>query len=277
MSRYRFVFPVLLSLGAVAGPPVAFGQVAIGVNITIAPPELPVYVQPPIPEAGYIWTPGYWAYGSDGYYWVPGTWVQPPEPGLLWTPSWWGWNNGVYAFNQGYWGPTVGFYGGVNYGYGYGGNGYQGGYWNHGAFFYNRSVNNVTNVHITNVYNRTVINNTTNRVSFNGGQGGISARPTPQQEAYAHAQHTAPTPLQTRHQQAAAGNHDLLASVNHGRPAIAATSRPAAFPGPGVVPARNAPAAARAGAPGPAIAPHGTTPTRPGTSPALRPAGETGH
>ncbi len=192
MSRYRFVLPVLLSLGAVAGPSAAFGQLAIGVSITIAPPPLPIYVQPVIPAPGYIWTPGYWAYGPDGYYWVPGTWVQPPQVGLLWTPGWWGWNNGIYAFNGGYWGPTVGFYGGINYGYGYGGNGYQGGYWNHGAFYYNRGVNNVGNVHITNVYNRTVINNTTTHVSFNGGQGGIAARPTAEQEAYAHAQHTRP-------------------------------------------------------------------------------------
>jgi hypothetical protein len=49
---------------------------------------LPVYDQPPIPEPGYIWTPGYWAWDDDsGYYWVPGTWVLPPEPALLWTPA----------------------------------------------------------------------------------------------------------------------------------------------------------------------------------------------
>ena len=34
------------------------------VSITIAPPVLPVYVQPAIPAPGYIWTPGYWAYGD---------------------------------------------------------------------------------------------------------------------------------------------------------------------------------------------------------------------
>ena len=66
MSRYRFVVPVLLSLGAVGGPSAAFGQMAIGVDITIAPPALPVYVQPPLPADGYIWVPGYWAYGPDG-------------------------------------------------------------------------------------------------------------------------------------------------------------------------------------------------------------------
>ena len=57
--------------------------------------------------------------GGGGYYWVPGTWVQPPRVGVLWTPGYWGFVGGVYAFHAGYWGPHVGFYGGVNYGFGY--------------------------------------------------------------------------------------------------------------------------------------------------------------
>ena len=98
--------------------------------------------QPEIPAPGYIWTPGYWAYGPDGYFWVPGTWVEPPSVGLLWTPGYWGWHDGSYGWNAGYWGPHIGFYGGVNYGYGYGGVGYEGGRWNNGVFAYNRTVNN---------------------------------------------------------------------------------------------------------------------------------------
>ena len=54
--------------------------------ITIGPPALPVYVQPPCPTEGYLWNPGYWAYGPDGYYWVPGVWVAPPRVGVLWIP-----------------------------------------------------------------------------------------------------------------------------------------------------------------------------------------------
>jgi len=294
MCRFRFVVPVLLSLAIVWGPSVSIGQPLIGVSITVAPPVLPVYVQPPIPAPGYIWTPGYWAYGPEAYYWVPGTWVQPPTVGLLWTPGYWGWNNGVYAFNTGYWGPHVGFYGGVNYGYGYGGAGYQGGYWNNGAFNYNRAANNFGDAHITNVYNRTVVNTTTtNNVSYNGGNGGTAARPTPQEQAVAREPHTPPTPVQTQHQQAAGSNHALLASVNHGRPPVAATSRPGEFSGPGVVPARNAAGVERAGgAPGPATGPatpgqhgpaapavagqHGVAPARPGASPALRRPEEAG-
>ena len=111
---------------------------------------------------------------------------------MLWTPGYWGWNDGVYAFHEGYWGPQVGFYGGVSYGYGYTGEGYEGGYWRGRTFFYNRTVNNISNVQISNVYNKTVVVNNTTNVSFNGGAGGTTARATPQQIAAAN-QHVPPT------------------------------------------------------------------------------------
>src|SRR4051812_40875870 len=105
-------------------------QISIDVSIraNVAPPALPVYVQPTCPADGYMWVPGYWAYdnNTEDYYWVPGVWVAPPSPGLLWTPAYWGYEGGVYGFHPGYWGPHVGFYGGINYGYGYGGHGYGG-------------------------------------------------------------------------------------------------------------------------------------------------------
>ena len=91
-------------------------QAQVLVNITVAPPVLPVYAQPVIPGPDYMWAPGYWAWGPDGYYWVPGTWVLAPSPGLLWTPGYWGWRDGFYVWNAGYWGPRIGFYGGINYG-----------------------------------------------------------------------------------------------------------------------------------------------------------------
>ena len=205
----------------------------LSVSISFAPPELPVYEQPILPGEGYIWTPGYWAYAGDddGYYWVPGTWVMAPEPGLLWTPAYWGWSGNGYVFNQGYWGQEVGFYGGVSYGYGYYGDGYQGGRWQNGQFYYNRSVSNVNVTNIHNVYNTTLINNTTtiNRVSYNGGNGGISARPTPQQESVVHERHIPPVAVQAQHEQAARTDPEQRASVNHGTPAVAATPRPGAF------------------------------------------------
>ncbi len=247
MRRYYALFSLLPAL-AVMSPAPSYAQL---VSITIAPPVLPVYVQPAIPAPGYIWTPGYWAYGPDGYFWVPGTWVMPPSVGVLWTPGYWGWNSGVYAWNAGYWGPTIGFYGGVNYGFGYTGVGYAGGYWAGGVFSYNRTVNNFGNVNITNVYNKTVIvDKNASRVSFNGGNGGINARPTPREEAAMREQHIAATSTQTQHEHTASTTRENLASVNHGSPTIAATSKAGEFHGAGVVGAHGAVGAAGAGGAG---------------------------
>ena len=230
---------LLFALVMLAVSAASFAQ--IGISITIAPPALPVYEQPPVPGEGYIWTPGYWAYADDDYYWVPGTWVMAPEVGLLWTPGYWGWGNDRYVFYDGYWGPRVGFYGGISYGYGYFGEGYEGGRWQNGQFYYNRSVNNVNITEIHNVYNTTVINNTTvNRVSYNGGNGGINARPRPEEEAAARERHIPPVAVQTQHVQAARANPELRASANHGKPPVAATPKPGAFKDRAVVPAKEA-------------------------------------
>jgi hypothetical protein len=105
---------------SLASPASAQIAVGIGISVHVAPPVLPVYVQPPCPVEGYLWTPGYWAWGPAGYYWVPGVWMRPPAVGVLWTPGYWGYAGGVYGWHAGYWGPHIGFYGGVNYGFGYG-------------------------------------------------------------------------------------------------------------------------------------------------------------
>ena len=107
-----------------AGLPVANSSAFVAVSVGIAPPVIPIYEQPYAPGLGYIWTPGYWDYADVGYYWVPGIWVRPPRVGLLWTPGYWGFGGGRYSFNNGYWGSSVGFYGGINYGFGYVGSGY---------------------------------------------------------------------------------------------------------------------------------------------------------
>ncbi|HEY6290393.1 MAG TPA: hypothetical protein VI455_02380 [Terriglobia bacterium] len=236
---------MLVALALLAKPAASSAQFAVGVSVTIAPPALPVYVQPPCPSAGYMWTPGYWAYDpADGYYWVPGTWVLAPQAGLLWTPGYWGWGGAAFLWHAGYWGPHVGFYGGINYGFGYLGVGYLGGYWNNGNFFYNRAVNNISTTNITNVYNKTVINNVTvNRVSYNGGNGGIAAQPTATELAATRDRHVEATSAQAQQVRAAHSDRALLASANHGQPPIAATPKPGAFNDPGVV------RASRAGAP----------------------------
>jgi len=231
-------------------PTVTSAQIAVGISVHIGPPALPVYVQPVCPAPGYIWTPGYWAYGPNGYFWVPGTWVMAPTPGFLWTPGYWGWGGGVYVWHAGYWGPHVGFYGGINYGFGYGGVGFVGGEWRGGVFHYNTAVTNVNTTIIHNTYvNNTVVNKTVvNNVSYNGGAGGINARPTAAEEAAGHEQHVAATSMQTQHEQAARSDRSMLASANHGQPAVAATARPGVFHGEGVVAAR--PVSANANRPG---------------------------
>jgi hypothetical protein len=187
-----------------------------------------------------MWTPGYWAWGGGGYYWVPGTWVQPPSVGFLWTPAYWGFVGGAYRFHAGYWGPHVGYYGGINYGFGYVGVGFAGGRWVGNSFAYNRSVNNVNVTVIHNTYNETVVNNVRTKVSFNGGPGGTSAQPSAQERAWAAERHAGATPMQRQHFQESARNPALNARTNGGHPAIAATPRPAAFNGAGVVGARGA-------------------------------------
>jgi len=233
---------LLFALFSLVVPAATPAQVAVGISVHIGPPALPVYAQPVCPGAGYIWTPGYWAYGPDDYYWVPGTWVIAPTPGFLWTPGYWGWGGGVYVWHAGYWGPHVGFYGGINYGFGYGGVGFVGGEWRGGVFHYNTAVTNVNTTVIHNTYvNNTVINRTTvNNVSYNGGAGGVTARPTSADLAAERDRHIAATSMQTQHEQMARSDRSMLASENHGRPTVAATAKPGQFHGQGVVAARAA-------------------------------------
>jgi hypothetical protein len=241
MRIFPSIRSLLFAVVIVVVSAAAFAQVNI--SITFAPPPLPVYEQPLCPDEGYIWTPGYWAYDYDDgdYYWVPGTWVMVPEVGVLWTPGYWGWGGESFIFNEGYWGPHVGFYGGINYGFGYFGEGYEGGRWDHDRFFYNRAVNNVNVTVIHNVYNTTVINNTTvTRISYNGGNGGVNARPRPEEEAAARERHIPPVAVQSQHVQAARANPQLRASVNQGKPPVAATPKPGALNDRAAVPAKEA-------------------------------------
>jgi len=228
MKVLRSMRWMLLALLIAVIPASSYAGVFISVGF--APPVLPVYVQPPCPEPGWMWTPGFWAYGADGYYWVPGTWVPAPYVGALWTPGYWGWSTGLYVWHPGYWGPHVGYYGGVNYGFGYMGVGFAGGLWVGGAFRYNTAVMHVGpgihNVYVDNtiVRNTTIVNNT--HVAYSGGPGGINHPPTAQENAYSHEQRMGATSFQTQHQNQAMRNTGSYAKNNGGHPSNLAMARP---------------------------------------------------
>ena len=176
-----FLAAAALTGAALIAAPAPQAHAAVFVSVGIAPPAIPVYEQPLCPGDGYIWTPGYWAWGPDGYYWVDGAWVLPPYEEALWTPGWWGWGDGLYYWHPGYWGRTVGYYGGINYGFGYFGTGFYGGYWNGGHFFYNRAYNHFGGNFHGNVYERTY-------AGFSGRPGGASfvSHPPAQFSAASH-------------------------------------------------------------------------------------------
>jgi hypothetical protein len=206
-------------------------------RVNVAPPPLPFYVQPAIPAKGYLWVPGFWAWREavPDYFWVPGTWVKPPQQGLLWTPAYWSRVDGGYLFHAGYWAEQIGFYGGIDYGYGYTGDGYQGGRWENGALFYNRAANNLGSPDIANVYDQAVAaDNKAVRVSFNGGSRGTTARPTPREETLADARHVEATAEQRKHFELAAMDRALYSRLNHGEPGVAATPHAGVLEGAGI-------------------------------------------
>ena len=208
MRKFMLLQGLLLAFVMLAAPAPSQAQVAVGISVHIGPPPLRVYAQPICPGPDYIWTPGYWAYGDDGYYWVPGAWVLAPQPGYLWTPGYWGFSEGVYAWHPGYWGPHVGFYGGINYGFGYGGVGFVGGEWRHGHFFYNTAVVHVNSFVIHNTYvDRRVIIRNDNHFAFNG-EGGVRAFPTRGEMAAEHERHFEATHEQMDHRDMAFRDRD---------------------------------------------------------------------
>ena len=234
MKKHALLASTALAISLLFAP-AAWSQ--ISVSVELAPPPLPDYAQPPAPADGYIWTPGYWAWSPQDrdYYWVPGTWVLAPEPGDLWTPGYWAYEDSGYFWHPGYWGPQVGFYGGLNYGFGYYGTGYVGGRWDRGVFRYNRAVTNVNTRIVHNVYNTPVQhNNRPSRVSFNGGRGGLQAHPTSAQRQFQAEHHPGPSADQMQHEHAAMSTPTQRATGPHGVPQVAATPRPSGFEGQGV-------------------------------------------
>jgi hypothetical protein len=161
-----------------------------------------------------------------------------PYTGALWTPGYWGFYSNRYWFHPGHWGLHIGYYGGINYGFGYIGVGYEGGYWNGGRFTYNRLYNNVNERRVHNLYsynagnramaNREAFNRESNnaRPSFHGGTGGTQVRPRPS-EAAAWREPTAPRMnTQVQHAQRYQSSPGQFANTNHGQPARPTVSRP---------------------------------------------------
>ena len=225
-----YVLRLLVAAIVIAAFPLpSMAQISVGIGISVgyAPPIIPIYEQPYVPEPNYLWIPGYWGWGQYGYYWVPGTWASAPQPGYLWTPGYWGWNAGNYAWNQGYWGTSVGFYGGVNYGAGYYGNGYTGGRWSGNNFAYNSYVSRVGPGFGGGVYvDRNVSVNNSASVGYNGGPHGVQARPSQEELTEGAAPHLGMTAAQQQHVQIAAQDRNMLASVNHNHPAVTSVARP---------------------------------------------------
>ena len=229
MKFFRPVRMLLLALLVSIVPATSFAGVFISVGF--APPILPVYDQPPCPEEGLMWMPGYWAYGDEGYFWVPGTWVPAPYEGALWTPPYWGWSEGIYVFHPGYWGEHVGYYGGVNYGYGYMGVGFVGGMWRGHDFVYNRAVMRVDDRYVRNTYeDRTIVERNTivneGHVAFSGGPGGIRHEAMPEERVGEHENHLGATSFQASHESSAMGDRNSYATQNGGHPQNVAVPRP---------------------------------------------------
>ncbi|HEY1158978.1 MAG TPA: YXWGXW repeat-containing protein [Terracidiphilus sp.] len=228
MRLFRSARWLMLALLVCLIPASSYAGVFISVGF--APPVLPVYVQPVCPEPGLMWTPGYWAYGPDGYFWVPGAWVPAPYVGALWTPGYWGWSGGMYVFHDGYWGRHIGYYGGVNYGFGYGGIGFAGGMWRGGVFAYNTAVMHVgAGFHSVYVDHAVVERGFVARdshVAFSGGPGGIHHDPGAEERVAEHEQHQGPSAVQSQHAAAARSDKTSYAKNNGGHPANGGVSRP---------------------------------------------------
>src|SRR6185437_13441468 len=120
-----------------------------------------------------------------------------------------------------------------------------------------------------NVYNHTVIVNHVNRVSYNGGRGGLNVRPSQSEFNAMREQHVRPLPTQIQHRTQAMQNRQLYATVNHGRPPVPVAARPLPVHHINVAPAVVNPGVHGATRPAPAVTrpQPGARPGQPGARP----------
>jgi hypothetical protein len=217
------------------------------VYATQPPPPLLDYQQPPDPGGNYLWTPGSWYYDDvrSDYYWVPGMWVVPPDGDAWWTPPYWGYDGARYQWHAGYWSTNVGFYGGIAYGFGYLGVGY------------NQSAKHTHSL---------------SQVSYNGGPHGARRTPAPLELA-ANRDRTPALGVQKDLARDMKKNPQQHSNVNHGRPlivAVAKLSAPSPTPRPAPVPHPSPQPTPAPTPPHPSPQPR-PTPTPPHPSPQPRP------
>jgi hypothetical protein len=113
----------LIAFGAAAFAPLpAMAQTDFQLYIGSAPPA-PMYERAPAVRRGYVWSPGYWAWGGHRHHWVPGSYVVE-RPGYVYAPPSWRERGGRWYLQEGYWNPQVAMRGGERY---YGGDRYYGG------------------------------------------------------------------------------------------------------------------------------------------------------
>ncbi len=122
-------------------------------------------------------------------------------------------------------GPTVGYYGGVCYGYDMEVTDFYGGRCSKVGHFQYTAAWHVNNRVVHNTYaDRTIINNTGTRSSFNG-PGGVTRGPNSREQSAAKEDHKQLTSAQQSHHQSAITNKNQKATANHGTPATTARTK----------------------------------------------------
>jgi hypothetical protein len=129
----------------------------------------------------------------------------------------------------------VGYYGGVNYGFGYMGIGFAGGMWDHGFFRYNTAIMHVDGRYIHNTFeDRGMVDRYTvargSHVAFSGGPGGIHHDPMPEERIAERDSHMDRSSFQMQHEGAARNDHSSYFKANGGHPATLAVQRPMTAP-----------------------------------------------